>query len=86
MSLFSPTTTTCPGRPGDDVVADLKELAVMNPQRPYFLTMHVRESSGLARVGDILRKLGPEFEVVPLDVLMKMAGERPTYKTRFLDQ
>jgi hypothetical protein len=75
-----------PGRPAEDVVADLKELAVMNPQRPYFLTMHVRESSGLGRVGDILKKLGPEFEVVPLDVLMKMAGERQTYKTRFLEQ
>jgi GxGYxYP putative glycoside hydrolase C-terminal domain/GxGYxYP_N second domain/GxGYxYP third domain/GxGYxYP_N 1st domain len=75
-----------PGRPAEDVIADLKELAVMNPQRPYFLTMHVRESSGLGRVGDVLKQLGPEFKVVPLDVLVKMAGKIPTYKTRFLDQ
>ena len=75
-----------PKRPADDVVADIKELVVMNPQRPYFLTMHVRESSGMGRVSDILKQLGPEFEVVPLDVLVKMAGESPTYKTRFLDE
>ena len=74
-----------PKRPAEDAVADLQELAVMNPKRPYYLVMHVRETSGIDRVTGILKHLGPEFEVVPLDVLIKMAGEEPTYKTRYLD-
>ena len=73
-------------RPTEDAVADLKELAVMNPKRPYYLVMHVRETSGINRVSGILKQLGPEFELVPLDVLMKMAGEEPTFKTRYLEE
>lgn len=73
-------------RPDEDAIADLKELAVMNPKRPYFLVMHVREDSGINRVSGILKQLGPEFEVVPLDILMKMAGESPTFKTRYLEE
>jgi hypothetical protein len=73
-------------RPAEDAVADLKELAIMNPKRPYYLVMHVRETSGINRVSGILKQLGPEFEVVPLDVLMKMAGEDPTFKTRYLEE
>jgi hypothetical protein len=73
-------------RPTEDAVADLRELAVMNPKRPYYLVMHVRETSGINRVSGILKQLGPEFELVPLDVLMKMAGEEPTFKTRYLEE
>ena len=73
-------------RPSEDAVADLRELAVMNPKRPYYLVMHVRETSGINRVSGILKELGPEFEVVPLDILMKMAGEEPTFKTRYLEE
>ncbi len=73
-------------RPAEDAIADLKELAVMNPKRPYYLVMHVRETSGINRVSGILKELGPEFEVVPLDVLMKMAGEEPTFRTRYLEE
>jgi hypothetical protein len=70
--------------PAEDAVADLKELAVMNPKRPCNLVMHVRETSGIDRVSDILKQLEAEFEVGPLDVLMKMAGEHPTFKARYL--
>jgi len=73
-------------RPAQDAIADLKELAVMNPDRPYYLVMHVRETSGINRVSGILKQLGPEFEVVPLDILVKMAGENPTFRTRFLEE
>ena len=73
-------------RPAEDAVADLKELAVMNPKRPYYLVMHVRENSGIDRVRSILNQLGPEFELVPLDVLMTMAGEDPTFRTRYLEE
>lgn len=71
-------------RPEADAVADLKELAALNPQRPYYLVVHVREWSDIKRVKGILDQLGPEFEVVPLDVFLKMAGTTPTFKEHLL--
>jgi hypothetical protein len=65
-------------------VTDLHELAAVNARRPYFLLMHVREYSNVKRVKSIIDKLGPEFELVPLDVFMTMAGEAPTFQERFL--
>lgn len=75
-----------PERPEADAVADLQELAAVNAQRPYFLLMHVREWSNIKRVKGILDKLGPEFELVPLDVFLTMAGKAPTFKERFLER
>jgi hypothetical protein len=66
-----------------DVVADLEELARINHARPYFLLMHVRQYSNISRVKSILNQLGPEFEVVPLDIFLKMAGEQPTFVERY---
>ncbi|MDE3056353.1 MAG: hypothetical protein KGJ59_00150 [Bacteroidota bacterium] len=71
-------------RPEADAVADLQELARLNPKRPYFLLVHVREWSDIPRVKAILDKLGSEFETVPLDLFLKMAGEQPTFQERFL--
>ena len=73
-------------RPDGDAIGDLKELASMNPARPYYLVMHVRESSDVERVKGILDALGPEFEVVPLDVLLRMAAHTPTFTTRHLTE
>jgi hypothetical protein len=75
-----------PTRPEDSAVADLKELANINSERPYFLLIHIRESSDVKRVKDILDKLGEGFEVVPLDVFLKIAGQKPTFKERFLER
>lgn len=75
-----------PTRPEADAVADLEELARINQERPYFLLIHVRESSDVKRVKDILDKLGDEFELVPLDIFLKMAGKNPTFKERFLER
>ena len=75
-----------PERPEADAVADLRELAAVNAKRPYFLLVHVRESSDVKRVKGILDKLGPAFEVVPLDIFLKLAGEAPTYQERFLER
>jgi GxGYxYP putative glycoside hydrolase C-terminal domain/GxGYxYP_N second domain/GxGYxYP third domain/GxGYxYP_N 1st domain len=75
-----------PTRPEADAVADLQELARINSARPYFLLLHVRESSDIKRVIGILDKLDSQFEVVPLDVFLTMAGARPTFKERFLEQ
>ncbi len=73
-----------PTRPEDDAVADLEELAAINKQRPYFLLIHVRESSDVKRVKGILDKLGANFELVPVDLFLKMAGANATFKERFL--
>ncbi len=73
-----------PDRLEDEAVADLRELAELNPARPYYLLMHVRQWSDISRVKAILDKLGPEFLVVPLDVMMKMAAGNPTFKERYL--
>jgi len=71
-------------RPEAAVAADLTELAEINPARPYFLLVHVRENSDVARVKRICDRLGPGFEIVPLDVFLKMAGESPTFQERCL--
>jgi len=73
-----------PHKPEADAVADLQELAALNPKRPYFQLVHVREYSDVKRVKGILDRLGPEFEVVPLDVFLTMAGTKPTFEERFL--
>ncbi len=72
-----------PERPEADAVADLQELGRVNAARPYFLLVHIRESSDIKRVKGILDKLGPEFEVVALDKFLAMAGQQPTFKERF---
>jgi hypothetical protein len=72
-----------PERPEADAAADLEELARVNPKRPYFLLVHVRESSDVKRVKSILDRLGPEYEVVPLDVFLTMAGKQPTFEERY---
>jgi hypothetical protein len=74
-----------PERAEAEAAADLEELAKINSKRPYFLLIHVREYSNVKRVKGILDRLGPEFEVVPLDVFLTLAGQAPTYQERFLE-
>jgi hypothetical protein len=73
-------------RPEAEAVADLKELAALNSTRPYYLLMHVRQWTDIRRVKNILDKLGPDFEVVPLDVFLTMAGAHPTFKEKLLER
>jgi hypothetical protein len=73
-----------PTRTEEDAVADLEELAAINNKRPYFLLVHVRESSDVKRVKSIIGKLNSEFKLVPLDVFLKMAGQASTFEERFL--
>jgi hypothetical protein len=70
-------------KPEPDVIADLQELAKINAKKPYFMVIHVREWSDITRVKSILDKLGPDFELVPTDVFLKLAGNNPTYKEYF---
>jgi hypothetical protein len=72
-------------RSEEDAVGDLKELARLNPNRPYFMVAHIRQWSDISRVKSIYDKLGSEFELVPLDVLLKMAGENPTFTEKYFD-
>ncbi len=72
-------------KPEAEAAADLEELATLNSDRPYFLLVHVREYSDVARVKSICDRLGTEFEVVPLDIFLKLAGEKPTFKERYLE-
>jgi len=74
-----------PERPEADAAADLEELAAVNPKRPYFLLIHIREYSDLRRTKNILDRLGRGFEVVPLDLFLKYAAEEPTFEERFRD-
>ncbi len=70
-------------RPTEEAVADLQELARMNSDRPYFLLLHVRQWSTIEHVKGILDRLGPEVEVVPLDVFLRLAAHQPDFEPRF---
>jgi hypothetical protein len=69
-----------------DVVADLDELMRLNPKRPYYLLIHVRETNSIKRVMGILAKLAEQPEVVPLDTFLKLAASNPTFKVRYKDE
>jgi hypothetical protein len=69
----------------EQAAADIAELAALNKVRPYYLLTHVRQSSDIKRVKAILGRLGPDFEAVPLDIFLKMAGEHPTFAERYRD-
>jgi hypothetical protein len=70
-------------RPTEEAAADLEELIRLNPQRPYFLLMHVRERTTIEQVANILDSLNDDVEVVPVDKFMKLAASRKTYGTRY---
>lgn len=67
----------------DEAAADLEELIQLNPARPYFLLMHVRESNTVEKVATIFSRLSEPVEVVPLDVFLKLAASAPTFRPHF---
>lgn len=74
-----------PERSEADAVADLRELLTLNQDRPYFLLLHVRQWSNIDRVKSILDELGPEVEILPLDVFTEMANSNPTFEPWYLE-
>jgi len=74
-----------PQKTAEQVVLDMKELAALNPKRPYFLPVHVRESNDVQRMGKIMEVLGEEFVVVPPTDFMILAGKKPTMKKRYVE-
>ena len=75
-----------PGRTVDEAIGDIRSLAVLNARRPYFLLVHVRQWNNIDKVNQIFSGLDNEYEVVPLDVFLKMAGKMPTFMEKFLDE
>ncbi len=72
-----------PTRTVDEAVGDLKELATLNPKRPYFLCFHVREYTDVQGIMNIMKHMGPEFKIVPIDEFLKLAAMDPTFKTQY---
>jgi hypothetical protein len=70
-------------RPVKDAAADLEELIQLNPARPYFLLLHIRERNPVEKVVNILNSLTEPVEVVPLDVFLKLAADAKTYQTHY---
>ena len=70
-------------RPVKDAAADLEELIQLNPNRPYFLLLHIRERNPVEKVVSILNSLTEPVEVVPLDVFLKLAADAKTYQTHY---
>jgi hypothetical protein len=72
-----------PNRPRDAVAADMNELIALNPRRPYFLLVHVRETNSVASLVAMITQLRGPVEIVPLDVFLKLAASAKTYQTCF---
>ena len=70
-------------RPDDEAAADLEELIRLNPRRPYFLLMHVREKNSVEKVAKIIHRISEPVEVVPLDVFLRLAASDQTFQTRY---
>lgn len=66
-----------------DAAADLEELIQLNPKRPYFLLLHIRERNPVEKVMAILHSLTEPVEVVPLDTFLKLAASAQTYPTHY---
>lgn len=66
-----------------DAAADLEELIQLNPARPYFLLLHIRERNTVEKVTAIFNSLTEPVEVVPLDKFLKLAADAKTYQTHY---
>jgi len=75
-----------PDRPANEAVADLKELANWNSERPYYCLIHIRQWSDISRVEAILDQLGPDFKLVPLDEMMMYIKTDNTFTERYLEK
>ena len=73
-----------PGRSISEAISDIEMLARLNPVRPYYLAIHVREFSTVGKVISIVDGLDETlFEVVNADDLWEMANANPTFLDRF---
>jgi hypothetical protein len=73
-----------PGRSVADAINDLNTLAELNPIRPYFLAIHVREFSTVGKVISIVDGLDKSmFEVVSVDDFFSIANANPTWRDRY---
>ena len=56
-----------------------------NLMRP-FLLLHIRETSEVARVKAILDRLPADYELLPLEIFLKMVGEKPDLENRYIER
>jgi hypothetical protein len=70
----------------EQVAEDFKELARINPDRPCFIPVHVRENNDVERMGTILDLLSDEFVIVPPEEFMLLAAKKPTMTTRYVNE
>ncbi|MBN1542160.1 hypothetical protein JW992_08415, partial [candidate division KSB1 bacterium] len=70
----------------DEMVKDFRELARLNPDRPYFIPVHVREYNDVGRMKEVMDRLGPEYKVVNPTEFVLMAGKAANLTRRFLDR
>jgi len=73
-------------RTAEEVIEDFRELARLNPERPLFLPVHVRENNDVRRMATIMEGLGSEFAVVPPREFMILAGRERATVTRYLQE
>ena len=73
-------------RSAEEVIEDFRELARLNPKRPLFLPVHVRENNDVRRMATIMEGLGSEFAVVPPREFMILAGRKRATVTRYLQE
>jgi hypothetical protein len=71
-------------RSAEEVIEDFRELARLNPRRPLFLPVHVRENNDVRRMATIVEGLGEEFVVLPPREFMILAGRKRSTVTRYL--
>ena len=73
-----------PDRSVEDAVQDIRSLARLNKQRPYFLLVHVRQWNNIDKVQKIFADAGEDFRVIPLDIFLRMAGKKTTFRESLL--
>jgi hypothetical protein len=73
-------------KPAEEVAEDLQELATLNPKRPCFIPVHVRENNDVRRMREVVQRLGPEFVILPPREFMILAGKQPSVTTRYLEE
>jgi hypothetical protein len=75
-----------PDRSVEDAIRDIKSLASLNRERPYFLLVHVRQWNNIDKVQQIFAGAGEDFKVIPLDIFLRMAGTKITFRESLLSK
>ena len=76
-----------PARSVQQAISDLNDLAALNPKRPYYLAIHVREFSTVGKVINIVNGLDDSvFEIAPIDDFFNLANALPTWQDKMTNE